>query len=200
MDFAHQTLKYESDKEDQLIILDFILDAIREDLKTSCLTSIFYNRENFEGICTEPFPYNYYDESGNILTMPCDSEAKKVVDLAKDCVLVFPWHRDRLRSQIKNIGRNEFIYQDNNHFSYYYSYLKICYVWNGYHSISSGIVHKKGYIKSKEKDITPLFNHVYTDGLYWYNSHNNKKLFDLFDFRVGLIYEISKLKYRLENH
>lgn len=200
MNFAYVTLENEPNKEDQIIILDFILDAIREDLKTSCLTSIFYNRENFEGIHSRPFPDNYYDESGNLLTIPCGDKETKEVDLSKECVLVFPWHRGRLRSQIKNIYRNKFIYQDNNHFSYYYPYLKICYVWNGYHSISAGIVHKKGYIKAKEKDITPLFRHIYTDGLYWYNSHTKEKLFDLFDFRVGLIYEISKIKYKLENY
>ncbi|WP_423055302.1 DUF6710 family protein [Zhaonella formicivorans] len=79
--------------------------------------------------------------------------------------------------------------------AYYFSYVDICYVCNGNHSVASGIVYKKGHIEAKVYDITRLFEHVYTDGLYWYNSHNNDILDDLFDFRVGVIYEVSKLKY-----
>ncbi|GGA35299.1 hypothetical protein GCM10007416_05190 [Kroppenstedtia guangzhouensis] len=32
----------------------------------------------------------------------------------------------------------------------------------------------------------------------WYNVHNNEKIRDLNDFRIGIIYEIAKLKYRIK--
>ncbi|WP_332249267.1 DUF6710 family protein [Thermoanaerobacter mathranii] len=51
-------------------------------------------------------------------------------------------------------------------------------------------------MEATEYDVSKLFDHVYTDGLYWYNTHNNQKLEDdLLDFRIGIIYEISKIKH-----
>lgn len=198
MEFARQVLKEESKQEDKIIILDFMLDVIREDLKTDLLTTIFYSKENFESRIKFPFPFYYYDEFGNEFELFPEEERLVRVDLAKDCVLVLPWNRKRMRDSIKNIFANEFKFDESNHKAYYFSHVDICYVYNGNHSIASGIVYKKGYIQAKECDLSKLFDHVHTDGLYWYNSHNNQRLDDLFDFRIGIIYEIAKLKYQIE--
>lgn len=101
-----------------------------------------------------------------------------------------------MRDSIKNIFANKFEFDELNHKAYYFSHVNICYVYNGNHSIASGVVYKKGYITAEECDVSRLFDHVYTDGSHWYNSHNNQALDNLFDFRVGIIYEITKLKYR----
>jgi len=203
MEFVKETLEEKKTKEDQILILDFILSVIREDLKYDTLTNIFYREKWFdEGLrISLPFPYHYYDEKGNMLSIYEDKAKVKKVDLAKECVLVFPWHRGRMRDNIKNIGRNEFQYDKFNHKAYYFSPVNICFVYNGMHSITAGIGFKKGYIEAAEYDVTKLFEHVYTDGLYWYNRHNNQKLEDeLFDFRIGVIYEISKIKYNIERN
>lgn len=199
MDFVRQTLTYEKDKNDQIIILDYILAVVREDLKTDLLTTILYNEESFSKTINSPLPYNYYDEHGNILdTIPKEDNRKKTkVDLSKDCVLVLSWDRDRLRNSIKNIYKNEFEYHGSNHLSYYFSHIDVCYTYNGTHSISSGIGHKKGFIEAVYCDVSKVFEHLYTDGVSWYNSHNNDRLTDLFDFRIGIIYEIAKLKYKM---
>jgi hypothetical protein len=199
VEFAQQVLEKESKKEDKIIILDFMLDVIREDLKTDLLTTIFYNKENFGKEIKIPFPLYYYDKFGNKFHLFQEKKKIVTVNLAEDCVLILPWHRVRMRDSIKNIIKNGFTFDESNHRAYYFSYVDICYAYNGNHSIASGLGYKKGYIKAREYDVSRLFDHIYTDGLYWYNSHNNNKLCDLFDFRIGIIYEISKLKYKIES-
>lgn len=196
MEFAQQALTEESKKEDKIVILDFMLDVIREDLKNDLLSTILYSKENFEKTIKFPFPFCFYDEFGDKHELFLPEEKLVGVDLAKDCVLVLPWNRKRMRDSIKNIFANKFEFDELNHKVYYFSHVNICYVYNGNHSIASGVVYKKGYITAEECDVSRLFDHVYTDGLYWYNSHNNQVLDNLFDFRIGIIYEITKLKYR----
>ncbi|ABY93721.1 MULTISPECIES: DUF6710 family protein [Thermoanaerobacter] len=200
LEFTHQVLKNEKTKEDKILILDFMLDVIREDLKYDFLTAIFYREEYFEkGVRIPlPFPYSYYDETGTKRSIYENVVGIKKVYLAEECILVFPWHRGRIRESIKNIGKNEFQYDEFNHKAFYFSPVNICFVYNGMHSTAAGIGFKKGYIKANNYDVTKLFPHVHTDGLYWYNSHNNQKLEELFDFRIGVIYEISKIKHYIE--
>ncbi|KJR47369.1 Fip [Desulfosporosinus sp. I2] len=199
MDFVRQTLRYEHSKEDQNVILAYMLSLIREDLKSDLLTTILYNKESFDKEISYPFPLSYENELGNQIWLDSEETQIKRVDLANDCVLVLSWNRDRMRNSIKNIARNPFEFSRTNHLAYYFTYIDICYAYNGTHSISSGIGHKKGVIEAKTVDITPMFDHVYTDGVNWYSQHNGMKLKALWDFRIGVIYEVSKIKYKLEN-
>ena len=48
MDFVRQTLQYEQSKQDQIIILEYMSRIIKEDLKSDLLTTILYNKENFD--------------------------------------------------------------------------------------------------------------------------------------------------------
>lgn len=199
MDFIQGVLKYEKNTQDKVIILDFILDIVREDLKTDLLTTIIYSDEYFKREIDYPFPHECYDGLGNkVFTWP-ENDPDKDVDLSKDCVLVLSWDRERLKNSIKNIYKNKFEYHDSNHLSYYFTHIDVCYAYNGTHSISSGIGHKKGLIKAKEYDVSKLFDHLYTDdGLSWYSVHDKSKLGDIFDFRIAILYELAKIKYNLQ--
>ena len=201
MDYARLMVKDTSIKEEQIILLDFMLNVIREDLKTDLLSSIFYSKKHFETAIqfTFPFPGRYYDEAGNELRLRMEGEKteKKAVYLATDCVLVLPWDRQSMKSGILNVFTYGFEFNKRDHIAEYYSCVDICYVYNGNHSIASGVVNKKGCIDADEYNISKLFEHVHTDGEFWYNSHNNQKLGALFDLRVGIIYEIAKLKHQI---
>lgn len=200
MDFVRGTLEHEKEEQDKIIILDFMLDVIRNDLQYDVLTTILYSSECFSREINFLFPIYYYDELGNKFNTYPNEKTYRNVDLSKDCILVIPWDRERLRNSIKNIFRNEFEYHDSNHLSYYFTHIDICHAYNGLHSISAGVGHKKGFIKAVECDISKLFNHIYTDGESWYNCHNNDKLDDVFDFRVAILYELAKIKYNLTNY
>ncbi len=195
MDFIQDVLKTEASVEDQLIIVNFMLDVVKEDLKMDLLSYIFYSKEDFSREINWPFPVKYRDEIDNELSI---EEGAAEVDLTQNCVLVLPWSRNRLCNQIVNIFKNDFCYDERNHKAWYFPYISLCYVHNGRHSVASGVVHKKGKIKAQQYDITKLFSHIYTDGQNWYSSHNNNNLGRLVDFRLGIIYEIAKVKHKLE--
>lgn len=200
MDFVRQTLECEQDVNDQVIILDYILNIVREDLKTDLLATILYSQEHLKKRIYFPFPINYYDEKGREYTLDSDENINRKVDLATDCVLVLSWNRNRLRNSVKNIFKNDFKYDKLNHLAYYFTHIDICYAYNGTHSISSGIGHKKGHIEAVECDIGKLFDHAYTDGVKWYNSHNNTELESVVDFRIAILYEVARKKYNIQKH
>lgn len=197
MEFTKQALDLEKNHKDKIIILNFILDVIKEDLRTDLLTRILYDQKLIAMQFRYPFPLFYIDEQGNEHELPEDGMSK--INLAKDTVLTMPWHKERLCEQLKNIFRNDFAFDGNNHGAYCFPYIDLCYVHNGKHSISSGVVHKKGTIEAKTYDLTKLFPHIHTDGKNWYNSHNNEKISELTDFRLAIIYEVGRIKYTLEN-
>lgn len=193
MEFIKEALKHEKTKHDKTIILDFVISIVKQDLQSDMLTKILYNEKHFEINNTPLFPRKYYDEGGGCYRLEEDINIMKKVDLSKDCVVVLPWDRNRMKYSIKRIYQEGFKFHPSNHFATYFSYVGICYVTNGYHSITSGIGYKQGYIEATVCDIEPLFKHIYTDGANWYNQHNKKILDPLFDFRVGIVFELVKL-------
>lgn len=197
MDFVKEAIDREKNPDDRIVVLDFVMNVIKQDLKTYLLANMFYSTEQSNKRFKYPIPLFYNDEQGHEKEVPVLGEVK--VDLAKSCVLVLPWNRKKLRNQIKNINDNEFIFDPKNHGAYYFPYIDLCYVHKGKHSISSGIVHEKGSIEATAYDLTKLFAHVSTDGETWYNNHGRKRLNELIDFRIGVIYEIAKIKYAQEN-
>jgi hypothetical protein len=195
--FARDVIESEQSDKDKIIILDFMMDVIREDLKTDLLSHIFYNEAHFDEEFHCPLPVFYLDAEGQECLIP--KLGKTTIDLSETCVLVLPWDRERIKNQVKNIYHNDFIYHPSNHKGYYFPYLGLCHVYNGRHSISAGIIHKKkGTFEVVAYDITAAFPHLHTDGCNWFNSHNNKKRYELTDFRIGILYELSKMKYNLE--
>ena len=82
---------------------------------------------------------------------------------------------------------------------YYYKELNICQVMNGNHSIAAGIYTEKGTVLAKIVDMKPLFENLKTDGAYYYSIHNNTIIEEVQDFRIAVIFEIAKMKYKLEN-
>lgn len=196
--FARKVIECEETDKDRIIILDFMLSAIREDIKTDLLSHIFYNKEHFDREFHYPIPLFYTNEQGQEFSLPDLGE--KVIDLTEVCVLALPWNRESMKNQIKNIYNNDFIYQPSNHSANYFPYLGLCHAHGGLHSISAGIIHqKKGTIEANAYDITAAFPHLHTDGCNWFNSHTNEKKHELIDFRLGIIYELSKMKYHIEN-
>ena len=142
------------------------------------------------------FPSCVYDENGT--KIKCNTGELIKVDLKSNDVAVFPWNKKRFIDNIIYLRGIPFKYDNLNHMSYFYTYIDLCYVYNGNHSICSGIYYKKGKIKSEVFKLELLFDHIYSDGLYWYNSHTNEKLYEVEDFRVAVIFEIAKLKYKFE--
>ncbi len=62
--------------------MEYMSGIIKEDLKSDLLTTILYNKENFDKKIRHPFPIYYEDEAGNNIWVKPDEEKMKKVDLA----------------------------------------------------------------------------------------------------------------------
>lgn len=196
LEYVKQYIDQETDAQNKIVFLEFVLEVIRNDLKYDLLSHILYSKEHFIRKFRYPLPLFYYDEANNEKLI---RELGKVeIDLAEDCVLVLPWNRGRFYSKIISIKNNDFVNDKSNHRGYYYPYLGLCTIYNGTHSISSGIIHKKGTIEVTAVDITELFPHIYTNGQYWCSTYDNKKV-NVADFRLAILYEVAKIKHQIEN-
>lgn len=192
IDFVKGAIEDEEKQEDKLKILSFIEELIKEDLQSDMLTKIIYNPNQYLNR-TSWFPLSY---------LPYDVTQAPIIkiDLSTTCVIAYPWNRGRYKKMIKTLSKEDFKFYKINHFAEYYVPLDICFVTNGHHSIAAGCGYKKGWIEAKEIDITPLFEKIHTDGQNWYESATGKLIFDVPDFRIAILFEIARMKYKLQKN
>lgn len=184
MEFLIDLIKNE-DKENSILILNYVLDVIKKDLEYSMITEIIYKEEHkaldIRGVGL--MPISVYDKN-NRLVDNIVTKCNKKIYINKDSIVVIPW------SYIKEFD----------HYGRYYDYIDISYVISGRHSISTGIgLNKDGYIEIKEKSNTiELFKHICSDGVNWINIHNGNIIDKLVDYRIGILFEVARLKYNIE--
>lgn len=89
------------------------------------------------------------------------------------------------------------IQREKNQDVYYFSHIELCYVDSGFHYVAVAVGRKEGVLEAKRYyDVSQLFDHVRTDGEYWYSVYNREKLGELLDFRIGILFEIAKKETR----
>ncbi|HDR4873404.1 TPA: hypothetical protein QCR24_004278 [Bacillus cereus] len=196
MEIAHIWLEKENDSLQKKILLNYMMDVIRKDFKTSVITTIFYREEHFKDYNRQIFfPMSYYNENGKELKIHDPSNKESInINLQDECVIPIPWNRKRMKDAVKEIYKRDFIFDPYNHESTYYTPIDVCHIESGNHSIAAGIGHMKGEIMSKKIDISKAFPHLLSDGAYWYNVHTKEKLYPVFDYRVAILFELAKLK------
>lgn len=197
----------EEKRKDSILLLDYMMNTIKNDLKYSLLSDILYKKEHevidFRG---EFLPNSVQDENGKRINY-CKRE-NKTINTKKDIIIAIPWNRKRKISGIKSLSRKTFEYKFNNHAGKYYTNIDLTYITGGTHSISSGNELGKECIFEVEEivEVNNLYNHLYTDGFYWYNKHTNEVIeskisgkLQVLDIRIAILFELSRLKYNLEN-
>lgn len=193
MDYAKQIISLETNEEDQLLMLDYILHTVKLDIMYDLISEILYKNWGVGEHYRRPFPTTYYDEQDNKIDF-FKSEEVIEINLAEKHFLTTPWHRARFRVKLKEISKHGFRYCKTNHKVFYFTHIDLCYVESGHHSISTGIYKKQGTVKGIKCDLSKLFKNVHTDGRYWYNTHTEEILDDVWDFRIAVLYSIAKMK------
>lgn len=195
MEIAHSWLE-KCEWPESTMILDYMMNVIREDFKSSVMITIFYRKEHFKDYDRMIFfPENYFNENGEELKIHNSANEETInINLKDTCVITVPWSRDRMKRAIEELNVQDFIFHSTNHYSTYYTPIEVCYIESGGHSIAAGIGYKKGEIISKKVDVSKAFPHLFSDGAYWYNTHTKKRLNPVYDFRVALLFELAKLK------
>lgn len=181
-------------RSEQIVILDYIIKSLIDDACASKIVEPLIKPT--EGVLDEPLPLFYYDENGN--SQSIYTSRKTSVDIAASNIYVRPWSIDKTLDSLLNLSDKKFIYKSNNHFSYYYTDIDLCYVHNGNHSINAGRYYKKGTILSDEANTSLLYPHINTDGVYWYNSHTNQVIYSVSDFRFAAVFLVAKMKNELK--
>ena len=119
------------------------------------------------------------------------------IDLAKNAVLVCAWNRERFVDAVLNIGENggkSFEYDKINHRSAYIYPIGLTIVYNGNHSILSGILNGEGFIRANETyDLMPTYEYMYFDGMYFRTKNGDRILYKVDRFELGALYEIGRI-------
>lgn len=181
-------------KDEKVTLLNYLIDSILEDICTSHIAQILYNKEppiNMEDLV----PLQLFDELGNEISI-CTNK-KIEVDLSKSKVYVCPWNKSRLHDILLTLYKTSFKYDESNHLSYFFTDLDFCWVYNGNHSICAGIYYKKGTIISEICDTKLLYLHCKTDGQFWYNLHTGEKLMPVYDFRFAAAFSIAQIRNKI---
>ncbi|MDK7284482.1 DUF6710 family protein [Staphylococcus pettenkoferi] len=125
----------------------------------------------------------------------------------KDPILMRIWDSNKIVENMKNIGsgimdkhcyetgierENKFKFISSNHMAKYIYPLGITMVYNGNHSIFSGLNKSEGYIEVEDIiDVSYLYNDFYFDGTYLHDLRNKKKY--KICFEIGALFEIGRL-------
>lgn len=196
--------------ENRIEYLAFFIDLLIKELKFSCLLEI--NRQG----CREKFilPFSEFDLS--FLNLP-DREIE--VDIQKNNLISVPWKHDRYESILKKLKTQPFEYDPKNHMARYYDYLNLTCAYNGLHSLGAGSYLSEGTIIADYVDTTKIFPFINVDNdlALTYNQQNVREYFRRnnismplslekkldkrvygTDYRLLLVYELSKRKYQLE--
>ncbi|MBF0795225.1 DUF6710 family protein [Mammaliicoccus lentus] len=159
----------------------------------------------------------YYHAIDNVLMYNLYGKSKRyevdniVISNATDPMIAKIWNTDRIVDNFKNIGsgivrthylnngikrENRFEYQGINHMAQYFYPLGITMVYNGNHSIFTGMNKGEGHIKVNEVyDVSYLYDKFRFDGMYLIDTETEEK--ERIFFEIGAIFEIGRL---LLNH
>lgn len=195
--FTQNAISKTNEIKEKIDILEYVISTVKIDLQTDLLAKVIYKGWDLMRI-SHPFPPYYYDEQGKELCIFKNRQDKIKINLATDCILVLPWDLKRYVPAALYFKQQQFKYHKDNHYSIYYEYIDLCYIHNGIHSSSAGVTYKKGNILADIYSTKDLFAHVYTDGVHWYNEHNNQQITKVWDFRTAVIYELCRMKFNLE--
>lgn len=112
-------------------------------------------------------------------------------------VLVCAWSEERFINALLKIGKNvgnKFEYKKINHMATYIYPLGLAIVYNGNHSILSGILKGEGVIQANQTyDLEPTYDYMYFDGVYFRNKDNDEVIYKVRRFEIGILYEIGRL-------
>lgn len=175
-------------------VIDFVVKAIKNDIKYDYLTQILYFNNPGTFACSI-LPIQINNKKG--AKIKAENKSIRAVSLKDDIVLTIPAEKKKLYRRIIGQKNAPFVYDPNCQNAKYYEPLGICTVVNGRHSIAAGAIYEKGEIEAEVIDISPLFKYMHTDGENWINTETDIVFKEVMDFRVAVIYELIRMKRKL---
>lgn len=124
--------------------------------------------------------------------------SSRIINLARDLVFPSPWIPRKLRDSLIRIGEgtlNGSWRQDKDHQVTLWLPLGISFVeGSGHHSITAGIAKGEGELyPTSVYDISLIYDHVYTDGRYYYRTHDHSIISEVHFVECAAIFEIGRI-------
>lgn len=120
------------------------------------------------------------------------------ISLKDDLVLPWPWNYERLIGSLVSIGEDR--HWGNwkmdvlNHNVELWLPMRIVFIIGGNHSITSGIVQGIGTLEPNYVyDMSPIYNYVYTDGVYYYRKDDNSKIEKVNEVEFAVLFEVGRI-------
>lgn len=188
---ANQMLESVTTTQEKKEILEYFIELIKRDLEAHLLTDLFRQNPAFtsDNDFTNVIPR--LEES----VIPKET---KVVDFSKDQVFVLPWEAMRLCNAITTVGNYGYKFIERNIRAYYYTYFDFTIVTNGRHHTAVGCVKRKGNILAPVIDGVVLLKNIDTNGAQWFSSFDKQSLGKVVDYRIAILFQLTKQKYELE--
>lgn len=191
--------KHGQTTEGKTDILDYLIDVLLVELCACGAVDPLINSRSllYRNGLRAPFPIEYLDQDGQQIKVY--GEQTMEVELAKTKIYVHPWCNRKTVDVLALLKNSDFIYDEDNHISYYFTDLDFCYVYNGNHSINMGHYMKKGTIMSRICNTELLYRKIRTDGVKWYLRENNSIIrSDVEDYRLAAIFTFGQMRYELK--
>ena len=119
------------------------------------------------------------------------------IDLSKDAILVCAWNKKRFENALLTIGENvgnSFEFDKINHMATYIYPIGVTVVYNGNHSIVSGVLKGEGTIQANQTyDLVPTYKYMYFDGVHFRCKDDGSILHKVGRFEIGALYEIGRI-------
>ncbi|GEM_PF-6360141 len=186
VDFAQQ----DHPRRDSIPLLDFLINTVKEDLRTSAAAELLYAAGNDSRDWREAlFPFVCWLED-----IP-----EETVPLAGNTVVSSIWAWDRTSRAAYDI-KNQGFHSDWNYFSgAYYPELHLIVMENGlHHSCAAATYQADGEIKLEVYSLKRFFPLVTTDGEFWYMKDNPRMTCPVLDVRMAILFELARIKDDLE--
>lgn len=128
----------------------------------------------------------------------CTSLEKKIaISLKDNLVIPVAWDTGRFKNNLISIGTDcglPFEFQSINHMSTLFMPVGVTIVYNGNHSILSGILKREGIIYPNQVvNLSSEYEKIKFDGIYYRDIKSNQIIQPVNNFELGAIFEIGRL-------
>ncbi len=169
-------------------MLDFFIDMITDDIRTSVASNLIYCHR-----------MSWPDAGFPFIGLPKQT-AKRTVSSEGMTVIATPWNPDRLTSAVHHVKHSGFrsdMSPVRN--GAWYPELRLIVVDSGqHHSCVAAQWRLPGLYEVDVYPLSDYFSDVSTDGIWWYDKRNKMRTYPVLDVRIAILYEIARRRRELK--
>lgn len=153
----------------------------------------------FKNYSYTTYNFNQSDNKGsnNTISNYLKVQSERTLHPQKNLIFTFPWNSERLTNAFLKIGenvKNPWKHDRHNHTMTLIEPLNIGMMSCGNHSAAINIICNEAPIKvTHVLDLTPVYNDIYTDGLFFYFKVDNSIISEVTSVEFAAIFEIGRL-------